>query len=67
MTLKNKLKNYTKKTLAVKRGIGKRLKDNEALSLMCYDEFLANSSFDRIQKILSKYDEFLTKDFASEN
>ena len=58
MKSKNKLKNYTKKTLAVKKGFGKKLQKSEATSLLCYDEFLANSSFDRIQKILSKYELF---------
>ena len=56
MKLKNKLKNYTKKTIAVKKGLNKQLKNKEALSLFAYDEFLANSSYDRIQKILSKYE-----------
>ena len=58
MKLKNKLKNYTKKTIAVKKGLNKQLKNKEALSLFAYDEFLANSSYDRIQKILSKYELF---------
>ena len=55
MNFKKKLKNYTKKTIAIKKGIGRKLKNAEAISLLSYDEFLANSSFDRVQKILSKY------------
>ena len=56
MINKLKLKNYTKKTIAVKKGFQKRLKDKDAMSLLSYDEFLANSSYDRVQKILSKYE-----------
>ncbi len=58
MKLNKKLKNYTKKTIAVKKGLNKQLNSAQALSLLSYDEFLANSSFDRIQKILSKYELF---------
>ena len=58
MINKLKLKNYTKKTIAVKKGFQKRLKDKDAMSLLSYDEFLANSSYDRVQKILSKYELF---------
>jgi len=58
MNFKKKLKNYTKKTIAIKKGIGRKLKNAEAISLLSYDEFLANSSYDRIQKILSKYELF---------
>ena len=49
MNIKIKLKKYKKKTF---------LKDFEALSLLSYDNFLANSSFDRVQKIISKYELF---------
>ena len=49
MNTKIKLKKYQKKTF---------LKDFEALSLLSYDNFLANSSFDRVQKIISKYELF---------
>ena len=45
MNTKIKLKKYKKET---------SLKDYEALSLLSYDDFLANSSFDRVQKIISE-------------
>ena len=49
MNLK-KIKELHKKTIAIKKGFGKKLKNTEAISLLSYDEFLANSSFDRFKK-----------------
>ena len=54
MNTKSKLKKYRNQT----RSENTSLKQHEALSLLIYDDFLANSGYDRIQKILSKYELF---------
>ena len=50
---KNKLKSYKNKKHAITI-----LNKSQAQSLLNYDEFLANSSFDRVQKIIWKYELF---------
>ena len=58
MNLKKKLKNYTKKTIAIKKGFGKKLKNTEAISLLATMNFSKFKFLIEFKRYSQKYELF---------